>query len=151
MTYSIAEGISLDPSTTYALHISNSTYTQSFNHLTNAPFVGETTSSDQTGLSGWSIANNSRYRPNGGEWSDNTRNSPLRMTLKGSVNPYIAIAADRSKATGKLDEINYTLTRGGGTTAEQVVVTLTPPAGNDWNLPSGPLVHVVTFNPSCAL
>ena len=105
VTYRIARGVSLDPSTTYALQVANSTYHGSGKL---EPFVGETTSSDETGLSGWSIADNSRYRPNGGSWTDNTRNSPLRIELKGNVNPYIHIAADEPKATGKLDHITYT-------------------------------------------
>ena len=87
------------------MQVANSTYHGSGKL---EPFVGETTSSDETGLSGWSIADNSRYRPNGGSWTDNTRNSPLRIELKGNVNPYIHIAADEPKATGKLDHITYT-------------------------------------------
>ena len=61
--------------------------------------------------------------------------------------PAITIAADRDKATGKLDWIHYTLSREGDTAAElTVTVILAGPAGNDWGLdPTGSAKREVTF------
>ena len=61
--------------------------------------------------------------------------------------PAITIAADRAKATGKMDWVHYTLTRAGDLAAElTVTVTFEGSAGNDWGL--DPNVHAsrdVTF------
>ena len=58
---------------------------------------------------------------------------PARGTVLSG--PAVTITADRSKATGKLDWIHYTLTREGDTTdALTVPVRLVPFAGNDWGL-----------------
>ena len=138
--YRPEEGIKLDPSTTYHLQVLNHTYiVNTHPNIFQSPH-------DVTGLTGWSMADNARYRPNGGEWGDSTGNSPLRFVLRGDVIPYIHIAAERPKATGKLDDITYTLTRGGDTTAQAVLVTLTPPTGNDWNMPAHSLVRLVNFD-----
>ena len=58
----------------------------------------------------------------------------------------IAIDASAAKATGKVDWVHFDLTRGGDAAAELVVpLTLAPPAGNDWGIPSASLAHEVTF------
>ena len=53
------------------------------------------------------------------------------------VTPVITIEPHQSKVTGHIDWINYTLTRNGATTnALDATVTLTPPTGNDWTIPT---------------
>ena len=69
------------------------------------------------------------------------------MTIDVAVLPAITIAADRDKATGKLDWIRYTLNREGDTAAAlTVTVTFAGPADNDWNLdPTNKAKRDVTF------
>ena len=73
--------------------------------------------------------------------------STYTMTIDVAVLSAITIAADRDKATGKLDWIRYTLNREGDTAAAlTVTVTFAGPAGNDWNLdPTGSAKRDVTF------
>ena len=79
--------------------------------------------------------------------------SAYTMTIDVAVLPAITIAADRDKATGKLDWIHYTLNREGDTAAElTVTVTFAGPAGNDWSLdPAGSASQEVTFAAGSAM
>ena len=68
------------------------------------------------------------------------------MTIDVTAIPAITIAADRNKATGKLDWVHYTLNREGDTAAElTVTVILVGPAGNDWGLDTTKTSQEVTF------
>ena len=72
--------------------------------------------------------------------------SAYTMTIDVAVLPAITIAADRDKATGKLDWIHYTLSREGDTAAElTVTVTFAGPADNDWSLSATKNSREVTF------
>ena len=73
--------------------------------------------------------------------------SAYTMTIDVEVLPAITIAADRDKATGKIDWIHYTLSREGDTAAAlTVTVTFVGSAGNDWGLdPTGSAKREVTF------
>ena len=73
--------------------------------------------------------------------------SAYTMTIDVTAIPAITIAADRNKATGKLDWVHYTLNREGDTAAElTVTVTFAGPADNDWSLdPTGSAKREVTF------
>ena len=74
------------------------------------------------------------------------------MTIDVAVLPAITIAADRDKATGKLDWIHYTLSREGDTAAElTVTVILAGPAGNDWGLDTTKTSQEVTFAAGSAM
>ena len=70
------------------------------------------------------------------------------MTIDVAVFPAITIEADREKATGLVDWVEYTLTRGGDPAqALTVTVMFEGPAGNDWNLEgSSRSSQAITFN-----
>ena len=77
--------------------------------------------------------------------------SAYTMTIDVTANPAITIAADRSTATGKIDWIHYTLSRGGDPAAElTVTVTFAGPASNDWSLDTTKTSREVTFTASSA-
>ena len=78
--------------------------------------------------------------------------SAYTMTIDVTSSPAITIAADRPTATGKIDWIHYTLSRGGDPAAElTVTVTFEGPAGNDWSLdPTGSARREVTFTADSA-
>ena len=69
------------------------------------------------------------------------------MTIDVTLPP-ITIEADREKATGLVDWVEYTLTRGGDPAqALTVTVMFEGPPGNDWNLEdSSKSSREVTFN-----
>ena len=73
--------------------------------------------------------------------------SAYTMTIDvTSSDPAITIVADRPTATGKMDWIHYTLSRGGDPAAElTVTVTVAGPAGNDWSLSATETSRDVTF------
>ena len=68
--------------------------------------------------------------------NDGTYFSAVAYTMTIDVTPPpITIEADRKKATGLVDWVEYTLTRGGDLTQElTVTVMFEGPVGNDWNL-----------------
>ena len=73
--------------------------------------------------------------------------SAYTMTIDVAELPAITIAADRDKATGKIDWVHYTLTREGDTAAAlTVTVTFVGSSGNDWSLdPTNKAMREVTF------
>ena len=82
--------------------------------------------------------------------NDGTVDSASAYTMSIDVTssgPAITIAADRPTATGKMDWVHYTLSRGGDTAAAlTVTVTFAGPAGNDWSLdPTGSAKREITF------
>ena len=70
------------------------------------------------------------------------------VVTREDVTPAITIEADREKATGLVDWVEYTLTRGGDPAqALTVTVMFEGPAGNDWNLEgSSRSSQAITFN-----
>ena len=142
LTFTASPAISLSMGTTYALKT-----TGGENGLTLASV--NTGGEDAGGAAGWSIADSAVYNL-AGTWRDQT--SELVITIKGTVGggtpplPRILIAANQATYTAKVDRITYTLTREGDTAAAlDVSVNLTPPPGNDWNIPEENLTREVNF------
>ena len=81
--------------------------------------------------------------------NDGTYDSAVANTMTIDVTlPPISIEADREKATGLVDWVEYTLTRGGDPAqALTVTVMFEGPVGNDWNLEgSSKSSREITFN-----
>ena len=81
--------------------------------------------------------------------NDGTDDSAVANTMTIDVtssDPAITIVADRPTATGKIDWIHYTLSRGGDPAAAlTVTVTFAGPASNDWSLDTTKTSQDVTF------
>ena len=80
--------------------------------------------------------------------NDGTYFSAVANTMTIDVTPPpITIEADREKATGLVDWVEYTLTRGGDPAqALTVTVMFEGPVGNDWNLDDRKSNREVTFD-----
>ena len=106
---------------------------------------------DANAAAGWNIDAAYRHKANSAtSWSTGPATRALKIQVKGapaSDLPKITISPAQPRVLGKLDTAFWNLTREGDTaSALEVTVTLTPPAGNDWAIPSDKLSHDVTFS-----